>query len=363
MKIAVVIDTWFPFIGGGQVNTWEISKRIAQKGHQVDIVTRNNGDYKQEKVKNLGVIRLGPKSDPDNNLSRIIFLIKSFFYIKGKDYELVHLQAFLPGLLSPVVKHLLKKRTVFTVHGTSINTKLNNPASKLIEKILLTRMKYDAQITVSRDFLGIKNVNKRVTYIPNGVDVKKFDKVRVSKFKEPTIIFVGRLHPQKNLKNLIEAISYLKEQMPRIRLLIVGEGKLKKELQEQAKRLNLDKNVKFLGGKTGEDLARLYKSSHVFILPSIYEGQPLTLLEAWAAKLPAIVSRTGDCQYLIKNGINGYIMKSNNSQEIKKSVQNAFKNEKGLSVLGSTAYRQDKSFSRDEGARKTMELHKSLTHI
>ena len=63
--------------------------------------------------------------------------------------------------------------TVFTVHGTSINTRLNNPISRWLEKFILTKIRYTAQITVSRDFIEIKNINKKIFYIPNGVDVSR----------------------------------------------------------------------------------------------------------------------------------------------------------------------------------------------
>ena len=68
----------------------------------------------------------------------------------------------------------------------------------------------------------------------------------------------------------------------------------------QFKDLKLSTNIKLLGELKGKELINKYKSSHAFILPSIYEGQPLTLLEAWAAKLPVIVTNTGDCRYLVK---------------------------------------------------------------
>ena len=246
MKVAVLIDTWFPFIGGGQVNAWEISRRLAQKGVSIDIIARNNGKDQQAQVKNLTIYKLGPRSAPRNSLSKIIFLTRAFFFILKRDSDLVHAHAFLPGIVAKLLMIFKGVPAVFTVHGTSINTELNNPISRWLEKFILTQIRYSTQITVSRDFLKIKNINKKVIYIPNGIDTRRFDKIQVSKSQDPTLIFVGRLHPQKNLKSLIKAVSQVRQEIPRIRLLIVGEGDLKKELQEQVKRLNLNKNVKFL---------------------------------------------------------------------------------------------------------------------
>src|SRR3989338_10921447 len=98
MKVAVLIDTWSPVVGGGQINAWEISKRLAKKGVEIDIVTRNCGRDKLKRVKNLHVYKLGSKSAANNSLSKILFLFKSFIFISKKNYDLIHAHAFLPGI-------------------------------------------------------------------------------------------------------------------------------------------------------------------------------------------------------------------------------------------------------------------------
>ena len=361
MKVAILIDTWFPFIGGGQINAWEIARRIAKSNIQIDIITRNNGKDNLKYPKNLKVFKLGSKSKPDNSFSKIVFLIRSFFFIKSQDYDLIHAHAFLPGITARLLMVFKGVPAVFTVHGTSINTKLSSPISRWLEKFILTQILYSAQITVSRDFLKIKNINKQVFYIPNGVDIARFDKVKMSKSGNPTLIFVGRLHPQKNLDTLINALKIVKESVPNIRLMIVGEGKLKSELERQVRDLKLKENIRFLGPKTGSELINLYKSSHAFILPSIYEGQPLTLLEAWAAKLPVIVSKTGDCQYLVKNGRNGYFINNQyDFSDIARVIKKAFEN-KNLERLGLNGYNfVEEGFSWEKSATDTLKVYESF---
>lgn len=354
MKVAVVIDTWFPAIGGGQTNTWEISKRIAKLGHQVDIITRNNGIYKPVKVNNLQIFRFGPKSKPDDNLSRILFLIKAFLFIKNKDYNVIHLQAFLPGLLAPLIRHIIKKPTIFTVHGTSLGTNLLNPVSKKIEEIILTKIKYDTQITVSRNFFKITNANKNVVYIPNGIDKNLFDKIIVAKYKQKTLLFVGRLHPQKNLINLIKAFKLVIVKYPKLRLLIVGEGTQKAELIKITKELKLEKNISFLGEKKQEDLIEIYKKSHLFILPSIYEGQPLVLLEASAAGLPIVATNVGGVPDIVKDGVNGVLIKKSLQGEISKAILKALK---GYHKFRAT---KPRIFDWKHVTRKTLSIYKKL---
>ena len=361
MKVAVIIDTWFPAVGGGQINAWKISKRIAKKGIEIDIITRNCGKDNLKYPRNLKIVKLGPLAKPSDQFSKLIYLTRALSYVNSKNYDLVHAHAFLPGIVARLLMTTKGAPAILTVHGTSINTKLNNFCIRWLEKFILFQILYSAQITVSRDFLLISNVNKNIYYIPNGVDISAFDKVKVRKFKDPTLIFVGRLHPQKNLAALLQCINTLKQEFPKIQLLIIGNGKEKNKLRRLILNLSLSKNVKLLGEIKGSQLIKLYKSSHIFILPSIYEGQPLTLLEAWAARLPVVASNTGDCSYLVKNGINGYIIDNQyDPKDIAQMIKKALSN-KNLAKLGQNGYNfVKKNFSWDKPAELTMEVYKNV---
>src|SRR3989344_1559068 len=358
MKVAVVIDTWFPFIGGGQINALEISKRIAKGDITIDIITRHNGHDNLKLSKNLKVFKLGPKATADDTISKIAYLVRSFLFVYKKNYDLVHAHAFLPGITARLLMIFKGIPAILTVHGTSIGTGLLSLLGEYVEKFILTQVRYSTQITVSRDFLKFKNVNKNVIYIPNGVDIDRFDRIQIQKAKDPTLIFVGRLHPQKNLDTLIQAVAILTKDFPDIRLLIVGDGKQKALLKKLIQTFHLKNHVKLLGQKTGFDLIRFYKSSNIFILPSIYEGQPLALLEAWAAKLPVVVSKTGDNQYLVKNGQNGFLIQNpSDHQEIARIITIALKS-KNLEKLGTNGYNfVRQNFSWEKSAQEYFKVY------
>ena len=360
MKIAVIIDTWFPHIGGGQINAYETSKRLAQKGVNVDIITRNNGKDNLTQIKNLKVIKLGSFKKPHDLISQIIFCLRSYFFVLKRDYDLVHAHAFWPGITARLLMITKGLSAIFTIHGTSIGTNLLNPLARTIERFILTEILYSAQITVSRDFLTLKNINRKIFYIPNGVDLKKFTNYEKVKSKERTLLFVGRLHPQKNLPNLIKSISIIKRQMP-LKLIIAGDGPQKQELKKLIKNELLADTVEMIGEVTPDLLKNYYSKSHLFILPSIYEGFPLTLLEAWSAKLPVVVTKTGECQYLIKNSKNGYLIDDPNSPDkIAKTVIKAFSS-KNLEKLGLAGYNLVKSrFTWERAAQETLKAYENI---
>lgn len=361
MKIAVLVDTWFPHIGGGQINALEISNRIASKDFQIDIITRNNGSLKQETSRYLRVVKLGPKATPYNQLSKLLYLTLSAFYLMKNRYDLVHAHAFLPGLVAKTISTLQKIPSVYTVHGTFQNTELNNRIVMFLEKFIQTRVTYNCQITVSRDFFNLKNTNKKIIYIPNGVNIAEFNKVHVKKFTNITFLFVGRLHPQKNLINIIVAFSKVVKINRKVHLILAGEGPLKTQLQNLVEELGLEKNVVFKGELKGTELIRLYKSCHLFILVSIYEGQPLTLLEAWAAKLPVLVSNIGDCRFLVEENQNGFLVNNPlNVKEITSKILFLLKR-KNLIRIGENGYKLvEKSYSWEKSAKETLQVYKKV---
>ena len=362
MKVAVIIDTWFPFVGGGQINAWEISKNLASRGVKIDIITRNNGRYKDIKVKNLRVIKLGKETSAGNIVSKILFTLKALLFLYKSDYDLVHAHAFLPGIIARLVMVFKGTPAIFTVHGTSLNTSLNGKLSKIIEKFILTQILYGSQITVSRDFLKIKNVNRKIVYIPNGVDQQFIKSSPRSSRLKNVLLFVGRLHPQKNLTNLVEAIKILNIEKFPVILVIVGDGPQKLEIQNLIKKFKLESNIKLEGSKYSPELLEHYQTASALIMPSIYEGQSLTLLEAWASKLPVIVSKTGDIEYLVKEGVNGYFIKDQrHPSNIADSIKKAFSN-KNLNKLGQNGYLLVKnSFSWEKTATATLKVYENVS--
>ncbi len=362
MKIAVLIDTWFPAVGGGQINAWEISSRLAQNGQIIEIITRNCGVDNYKGSKYLTIRKLGRLSKPTDDIARLKYLFESLIYLIKNDFDVVLAHAFLPGLVAKIFMIIKGKPAIFIVHGTSIDTNLLKGFKAWLEKFISTQIKYSAQITVSRDFLKVKNVNDKIEYIPNGINPIFFKQpVELKKRVKKQLLFVGRLHPQKNLINLIEAIKILKTESFPVELLIVGDGPQKRQIKELIKKYNLEDFVKLEGPKTPSQLINYYLASTAFILPSIYEGQALTLLEAWACKLPVIVSKTGDNTYLVKEGKNGYFIQNQDDPiSISKAIKKALNNNE-LGKIGQNGFLDVKNyFSWDYSAQQIIKLLKNL---
>lgn len=335
MKICFIIDSWFPVYGGGPTHVWEIAKRlVASHGCKVDIITRKlladggerGADNESHLDGNLRVIRLGPISKFDNLFGRLWFLVQSFFYLSSSHYDIVNAQAFLPAIPAKFSSRFTHTPVVFTVHGTGLGAwdemqrGIVGKFKLFLEKRLLFKTQYSKVVSVGEDFLQYPNVNKDIQAIHNGVDTSPFDQMNQKKNPIFTLLFVGRLHPQKGLTYLLRAVKSVVERGVELQLHIIGSGKEERDLREEAKRLGIDPYIRFYGKVFGSDLIREYKASHAFVLSSIYEGQPLTILEAWAAKLPVIATKVGGVPSLIEEGKDGFLVDPRNEKDLAAAI-------------------------------------------
>ncbi|MGC9328803.1 MAG: glycosyltransferase family 4 protein [Candidatus Hinthialibacter sp.] len=127
---------------------------------------------------------------------------------------------------------------------------------------------------------------KKLAYVPNPLLVPPDDEVKGP--RAPTVLAVGRLHPQKAYDILLPAFAQAAGNHPEWQLNILGEGELRGELQRMGEELGIGERVHWLG--CSKDAFSFYRNADIFVLPSRHEGTPNALLEAMACGLPVIVS-------------------------------------------------------------------------
>jgi len=177
--------------------------------------------------------------------------------------------------------------------------------------------------------LGIPS--KKIVYIPNGVDVQKFKpntsaRARLRKhygILEHDIVFtyIGRITRQKRPFMLIRFFSKLSQQLKNAWLIIAGNGDLLTDAKHFVHNLGL-KRVLFLGYVNDEMVPSVYACSDIYLMTSIYEGQPITILEAMASGLFPIVSDIPALRHIVENSNSGLILDFNNIENsVKKTLQ------------------------------------------
>jgi glycosyltransferase involved in cell wall biosynthesis len=148
-----------------------------------------------------------------------------------------------------------------------------------------------------------------ITVIENGVDNQFFAPVVKEDSDTVMILFVSRIIEGKGLQYLIPNLNDINEKVnaicgKNIKLVIVGDGPYRGELEKITSKLNLDKFVSFEGRKDKEEVKKYYQSADIFVLPSLSEGMPNVVLEAMACGLPIIMTPCeGSKELVTDNGI------------------------------------------------------------
>lgn len=168
----------------------------------------------------------------------------------------------------------------------------------------------------------------RIEIIPNYIDTDLFKPINIEK-EENRIIFIGRLSKEKNLISFFQALEGLNA-----KIVLIGNGTQKVELEELAKAKKL--NVVFLGNLPQSELPLELSKSQIFMLPSIYEGNPKALLEAMSCGLACIGTRVAGIESVIADNSNG-ILCGVDSDSIRTALKKLLGNKELCDKLGASA--------------------------
>ena len=320
MKIAITTDAIYPFtLGGSEIRNHEVAKRLVKKGHKVHIygakLWKGKNTIKIDNIAIHGVCkykRLYTQKGKRNPLDQLKLSIMTFLELQKQDFDVIDNLSFVfLNCYATKLASLTKKTSLvftwqqyFGDYLTGYFGKTLGTTAMILEKLStkLTKNHIAVSKFVKKELLreggwdkSKKTSSKDIQIIYNGTDVKTINKIPKQKTKYD-IIFVGRLNYQKNLPLLIKSIAELKKydkSFKNIKVAILGDGEKKQELKDLIKKLNLEKNFIFLGKtKNKQKIYKELKSAKIFTLPSILEGFPLTIIEANAAGLPVITTKT-----------------------------------------------------------------------
>lgn len=187
---------------------------------------------------------------------------------------------------------------------------------------------------------GIDNIDVIYNALP-------FEATQVSMLQTKRVIAVGRHDYQKNFKDLIDIWSIIADKHPDWTLSIIGDGKLRPQLEQQIKALDLKGKV-ILEGKS-RNIEAWYLDSSIYAMTSIYEGLPMVLLEAQSVGLP-IISYACQCgpRDVITDGVDGFIIEEGDKEVFAKKLEEMMNNHDMLLAMGANAKIASKRFAEDK---------------
>lgn len=184
---------------------------------------------------------------------------------------------------------------------------------------------------------------KQTIYI--GIDIDRFvieDKSPILEMRKslgipedaPIIGSVGALTVQKGTRYLIEAMPEILKEFPELRYVAVGEGELRKELEELSRNVGVDRNVIFVGARN--DIPILLNMFDVFVLPSLWEGLSQALIEAMASAKPAVATNVDGTLEVVEDGVSGILAPPRNPAALAKAIVGLLKDPQKMVEIGST---------------------------
>jgi glycosyltransferase involved in cell wall biosynthesis len=212
---------------------------------------------------------------------------------------------------------------VHTDHSQILTKKRLLPVYRWVLQHLVT-----GSVTVSRDLeaylveeMGVDRA--RIVTIPNGIDVKKFEaavgdpalRKQLGIAEGASVIgSVGRLTEQKGMEYLIDAFPAVIARHPGAALVIVGDGELRAALEKRAVDNGLEGRIVFTGIR--DDVSRMLGLFDIFVLPSLWEGQPITIMEAMASGRPIVATDVGGNGEILQSGRLGILVPSRDPDAI-----------------------------------------------
>ena len=324
IKVIQIIDD----LGIGGAEKLQLFFAQKSRAYDIDVTQVSFGaDKKEPLTADFAAIGVPVFYFPARSLLSVIRLFKLTFFYKKINPDIIQTHMSYQNIIGSIAARLVRKPVVCTLHSANIHDEFYNPIRFWMEKVCLKHLA-DAVIAVGKtvkDAYQPHLKSKEILVIPNPVNVDfmastqpNFELKRTL-FKEDCVltIAIGRLVPAKGFQDLIDAFSEVVKLCPDARLIIIGDGGLRIELESQINKLGLNEVIKLL--LTQKDVHQYLLASDIFVNASHWEGLPISLLEGMAAGLPVIATRVGDIPYIV-NDETGILVPPQNSQKLAAAI-------------------------------------------
>jgi glycosyltransferase involved in cell wall biosynthesis len=350
IRILEMIDK--PFLGGGQVHLLTLVKNLDKSRFEI-IVAAKGGKPLEDEVRRAGIpfmpVSLGKKISlrTGKDIADIL---------KGNEIDILHTHGGVAGVFgrwaagkagTPIIVH-----TLHGIHYLHYRNPLLKYLYVLQERYFSRRS--DAVIFVSEADL---EAGKKFRLAPegkcrlvrNGVDVgglrdadmsarKRRELAAAMKLSPPVIGTVARLHRQKGVVYLLRAAKLVRRRHPEARFVIVGGGPLEKSLRRRAGKMDPEDHVLLLGERP--DAREIVSLFDVFVLPSLWEGLPLALIEAAALGRPIVATDIDGVREVIRPGDTGVLVPAKDPAKLAEALSRLLDDPASAVKMGERAKRE-----------------------
>lgn len=286
---------------------------------------------------------------PIHPVKDLFALIEIYFFIKKNKITLVHTHSSKAGILGRFAAKLAKVEVVIhTVHGWSFNDfqhwvirniyiYLEKTAAKFTHKLIVVS-NYDKQKGLNNK-IGENNKYQVIYY---GINFSEFNQKKScfrtdNAISKDTLIVgtIGCLKPQKCPQDFIRLAYLTLQQIPNIKFVLAGNGVLLNKINLEIKKLGLQKSIILTGWR--DDIADILSCIDIFVLTSLWEGLPISVLEAMLMSKPVIATDTGGIKEVIKQTESGFLVKPHDIKNMAEILITLLKDKKSRETIGENA--------------------------
>lgn len=378
LNIAIVCDS-VDYTNGASISTRRFAERLAARGHKIIFIASKtpyiSGDANGIKTYRFRSM-LVPKAEGKFYLAFPTVAEAKKVLAKEK-IDIVHIIVpFEAGFSFMEAARSLGIKVVTHSHTQAENVFLHIPKilgrdalSNIFTRYLFWMYQNSDALVYPTEFAREKSpkMDARMRYevISNGVDMSIFKPTDPAPFfkkyglsrDHKYIMFVGRLHPEKNVETLIKAVPEIIKKQPNVRVLIVGEGHQRGELEALVKTMHLKEKISFLGKVSGEDLVLAYNAADIFCLPSLAELEGMVVLEAMACAIPILIADapSSASKYFVKK--NGMLFKAEDAHDCARCALAMLSDEKKLKAMGRQSLENSKHYDINESVVRLEDLY------
>lgn len=345
MRIAFFSDTFIPEINSISISLYTLSQELISRGHDVSVFTmgqdnKNIGDFD---VPDLLKIYRTKSASADFKRDGSEIIHRDFREILTSKPDIIHVHTpFGIGKQGLRAARLLDIPVIGSHHSFYVNYEHGTfKGESFLSRILLRKysvwfynqckLVITPSKAIAEDLIKSK-LSTPLSIIPNPISIKKFKPSapkeqlkKIAGLPEFSLVYFGKITYEKRIHELLKVFALLTPKYPKMRLSIVGDGPEKKNLQDFAKRLNVDDKIIFFGLLDGQQFIDTIAANDVFITASDAENQPLPIFEAMALGLPQIVAKSPIDEY-IEDGKTGFLTKKYSFMELSEKLAKLIEN-------------------------------------
>ena len=348
MKIGIVL---YPTFGGSGVVATELGKALALKGNQVHFITYSlpvrldilakNIHYHEVKMYDYPLFEYAPYE--------LALASKLVSVVKKEKLDLLHVHYAIPHAYAAfMAKQILASEgisisVVTTLHGTDITLVGKNPSYK--PAVTFSINQSDAVTCVSQSLKDETyeyfDVHKEISVIPNFIDFNHYIdegpcmRSGIAPNGELIIVHVSNFRRLKRVDDVVRVFDRIRAEKP-AKLLMVGDGPLRPDIEKQVKELRIQDDVVFMGKSS--DVVRVLCLADLFLLTSEHESFGLAALEAMASKTPVISSNAGGIPEVNIHGVSGFVSEVGDVDDMAKNALTILATEESLQQFKDQAY-------------------------